>query len=48
MTRGSVSARAPFFKVGYTWPDVFATQLDNAFVERNYVPCESLKGYHVT
>lgn len=48
MARGAVAARAPFFVEDYDWPDVWAIQLDNAFIERNLVPCESLKGYHVT
>lgn len=43
--QGTVSVVKPFFADTRTWTDVSGVQLDNAFIENNYVSCDSLQGY---
>ena len=42
--RGSVSAAAPFFAEASVWRDVEGLLVDNAFIENNYLACETLEG----
>lgn len=42
---GSVKANFAPFKGEKTWKGVYGLRLDTAFIENNYLPCESLRGY---
>ncbi|KAI8931621.1 hypothetical protein NX059_011273 [Plenodomus lindquistii] len=42
---GSVKANIAPFKEMKTWSGVYGLRLDTAFIENNYLPCESLRGY---
>lgn len=45
---GQVSVVKPFFSKNTVFKDVYGLRLDNAFIEKNYVSCQSLQGYHGT
>lgn len=42
---GTVRARIPPFTEEKVWEDVQGIRLDSAFIENNYLPCESFRGY---
>ena len=42
-----MSATTPYFAKTTTWSDVYGLKLDQAFYEIDYVPCETLQGFHV-
>jgi hypothetical protein len=48
--KGIVSAEPPFLTSDKPkiWTGVYGLRLDNAFIENNYLPCESLRGYDGT
>jgi hypothetical protein len=46
--RGVVSARPPFYPAETTFEGAYGYRMANAFIERNGVPCEELKGYYGT
>jgi hypothetical protein len=43
--RGSVKAQFPPFAGEQEWKDVYGLRFDSAFIENNYLPCESFRGY---
>jgi hypothetical protein len=43
--RGSVKAQLPPFEGEQVWNDVYGLRFDSAFIENNYLPCESFRGY---
>ncbi|KAJ4345402.1 uncharacterized protein N0V89_011532 [Didymosphaeria variabile] len=43
--KGTVAVRSPLYPTEETFEDVYGYRMANAFVERNGVDCESLKGY---
>lgn len=43
--RGSVRARIPPFQGEVVWEEVWGLRMDTAFIENNYLPCESFRGY---
>lgn len=43
--RGSVKAQLPPFTGEQEWNDVYGLRFDSAFIENNYLPCESFRGY---
>ena len=45
---GTVSVRPPFYPAETTFEGVYGYRMANAFIERNGVPCEELRGYHGT
>jgi hypothetical protein len=42
---GSVKAQMPPFSEERVWKGVEGIRLDSAFIENNYLPCESFRGY---
>ncbi|CBX96212.1 hypothetical protein IAQ61_001388 [Plenodomus lingam] len=42
---GSVTTNVGPLKGERTWKGVYGLRLDTAFIENNYLPCESLRGY---
>ncbi|EKD15513.1 hypothetical protein MBM_06141 [Drepanopeziza brunnea f. sp. 'multigermtubi' MB_m1] len=46
--KGSVSLSAPLLPNDSTFHNIFGVKVDTAFLEKNGVPCSSLKGYHGT
>lgn len=42
---GTVRAQIPPFSVEKVWEGVEGIRLDSAFIENNYLPCESFRGY---
>ncbi|QIW97038.1 hypothetical protein AMS68_002556 [Peltaster fructicola] len=46
--RGNVTAIKPFFATSTTFENVYGFNLDNAFIENNFMTCESLQGYSGT
>jgi hypothetical protein len=45
---GTVRANLPPFSSEQEWKNVYALRLDTAFIENNYLPCESFRGYSST
>lgn len=45
---GTVKVVPPYYATTATFTNVFGYRMDNAFIERNNVPCENLKGYSGT
>jgi len=48
---GDITIKAPYFPSDSsetTFRGVHGVKVDTAFIETNYLPCESLKGYHGT
>lgn len=45
---GDVMIKAPYFPSDMTFNGVHGVKVDTAFIETNYLPCESLKGYSGT
>lgn len=43
--KGSVRAEMPPFSEEKVWEGVEGIRLDSAFIENNYLPCESFRGY---
>ncbi|KAH8594816.1 hypothetical protein B0O99DRAFT_496951, partial [Bisporella sp. PMI_857] len=43
---GSVDIKAPLLPTSQKFKNVFGIQVDVAFLENNYLPCEQLKGYN--
>ena len=42
---GTVRAKIPPFSEEKVWQGVQGIRLDSAFIENNYLPCESFRGY---
>lgn len=42
---GTVRVVPPYYPTTTTFSGVYGYRMDNAFVEKNFVPCESLQGY---
>ena len=43
--KGTVNVTPGVYPKSQTFTNVYGLKMDNAFIETNYVPCESLKGY---
>lgn len=43
--KGTVQIVAPLFPQTKTWTNIYGLKMDNAFIENNYVTCQSLQGY---
>lgn len=43
--RGTVKVRMPPFVGDQEWTDVYGLRLDTAFIENNYLSCDSFRGY---
>ncbi|OCL12983.1 hypothetical protein AOQ84DRAFT_385718 [Glonium stellatum] len=46
--KGNVRAAIPPFSGEKEWSDVFGIRIDTAFIENNYLSCQSLQGYSGT
>lgn len=45
LVTGDVKAKISPFKGENTWQNIHGLRLDTSFIENNYLPCESLRGY---
>lgn len=43
--RGNLSVQPPFYPITSTFEGVYGYRMANAFVEKNGIPCENLRGY---
>jgi hypothetical protein len=46
--KGTVQVVAPLFPQTKTWTGIYGLKMDNAFIENNYVTCQSLQGATAT
>lgn len=43
--KGIVQVRKPLLPTDEIYKNVWGVQMDNAFIENNFKPCQSLQGY---